>query len=75
MEKKQNMDVYFAVFNCHVNNAKTKAVRRFNKKFGKETFNKEIRPFIKNGIMSMFHTEPNKYTKYFAETIQEIVNQ
>jgi hypothetical protein len=72
--KKEPMDIRFAAFNCHVNNAKQKAIMRFVKKFGSVTYRREIKPILKNGIMSIFHKEPNEHTKYFAETIQEIVN-
>lgn len=73
-ETKEPMDVYFAVFNCHVNNAKSKAIREFKKTYSPEIYDKEIKPFIKSGIMSIFQEKPNKYTLHFAETIQKYVN-
>ena len=74
-EPKYKMDLYFSVFNCHVNNASERAKKDVITKFGKAEFNEKIKPLIDNGIMAMFKESPTEITKYFAEQITEYVNE
>ena len=67
------MDIYFSVFNCHINNAKNKAIKIFKKKYGIRIFNKKIKPYM-NGIMRIFQDPINKYTLFFCKTIEKTVN-
>lgn len=68
------MDVYFSVFNLHCNNAGDRAKRAFIKKFGKKVWDETIAVAHKNGIMTIFHTKPTEHTKWYAEKVQEFVN-
>lgn len=71
----KKMDIYFAVFNCHVNNAQEKADNWFIDTHGQEIFDMEIKPFLDGGIMSIFQTSPTTWTSAYAKKIQEYVNQ
>jgi len=75
VEKREKMDLGFALFNCHINNAKSKAKKDFIKKFGLEVWNKEIEPFWGKGIMSIFSEPPNEPRAWYVEKIQEYVNK
>ena len=68
------MDIYFSTFNCHINNAKKRAIKKFKKKFGKTVFQKEIKPYLEKGIMSIFQENPNYYTEWFVKKIAKYVN-
>src|SRR6185503_4859330 len=72
--EREPMTRGFAVFNCHLNNAKAKAKRRFKKKFGAEVWKLEIQPFLNKGIMSIFEQEPNDHTLWYVDEITAIVN-
>lgn len=74
-KKAEPMNPYVAVFNCHINNAKSKADKAFIKRFDKDVFNKEIKPFLDKGIMSIFKQAPNDYTKVYVEFIALYVNE
>lgn len=69
------MDIYFSVFNCHINDAKEKAIDMFKQVYSERKFEKQIQPFLDRGIMSIFNEDPNRYTRFFAGYIQRIVNQ
>ena len=73
-EEQKPMSEYFAVFNCHVNNASERARRVFNKRFGAGSYRKHISPLVKRGIMSIFDDKPNTYTLFYVATITRIVN-
>lgn len=68
------MDYYVATFNCHINNALEKAATQFKLVYSTEKFNKIIKPFITNGIMSIFDSPSTKYTKFFIYYLTDIVN-
>jgi hypothetical protein len=72
---KEIMDISFAVFNRHINNAGDRAKMAFIKRFGQEVWDKEIEPFEKQGIMTLFHTEPNTYTEWYTEVVGVLVNE
>ena len=68
------MDLYASVFNCHVNDALEKAKKVFIETYGLRKYIKCIKPYIDNGVMSMFDEMPNKYTMFFALYIKRVVN-
>ena len=68
------VNLFFAVFNCHVNNAQTLANKAFKERYGKLVFNKQIAPFARKGIMSIFDEPPNEWTQFWAEKVAELVN-
>jgi len=74
MRKKEKMSPGFALFNCHVNRAKDRAIASFIRKFGYDTFRKKLEPFLDKGIMSIFDEKPNKHTKFFVQRITRFVN-
>lgn len=69
------MDIYFAVFNGHINNANTRTMEEM------EANHPEWAAEIKNivakegGIMAIFDHEPTEATRYYAETVQRFVNE
>jgi hypothetical protein len=69
------MDPFFALFNCHINNAQEGAMKEFINTFGQDVWDKRIQPFMDKGIMSIFDKKPNKYTRWFVMKVQEIVNK
>ena len=73
-ERRCNMDTYFAVFNGRITE-RDRARRIFNKKFGGGSYRKYISPYIRRGIMSIFHDKPNRHTKFFVKTYAKIVNE
>ena len=68
------MDAYFALFNCHVNNALEKTTEKYKEIWGAKRFEKKIQPFIDNGIMSIFNTKPNRDLKFFVFYNADVVN-
>ena len=68
------MDVYTAVFNCHVNAAHERAVQAFIDTYGTKRFEQYIEPYLNQGIMSIFNDPPNRYTKFFCFYIKRVVN-
>jgi len=67
------MNFYFAVFNVHKNEM-NKARRVFNKRFGKGSYRQYIGPYIRKGIMSIFHDTPTEHTKFYVNCISRLVN-
>lgn len=65
----------WAVFNCHVNNARERAEQAFKLKYGKACWKREIQPFRDFGIMSIFKVTPNSYIISFIRDICIIVNE
>jgi hypothetical protein len=68
------MDIYFATFNCTKPDL-AKAKRAFGRKFGAGSFKTWIQPYLDKGIMSIFKDSPNKYTKFYVETLARYVNE
>ena len=68
------MDVGFAVFNGHINNAFMRTRLAFIKKFGQKVWDEHLAAADKDGIMVIFQTAPTEYTKWYAEKVQEFVN-
>lgn len=73
--KKEEMDIFFSMFNSHINNAFEKAKENFIENFGIESWNENIGIFEKNGIMQIFDFEPNELTIWFASMVQCYVNE
>jgi hypothetical protein len=71
---KKPMDMFVAVFNRHVNGADEKAKAEFVKKFGEDEWTSRIQPFEYKGIMTIFHVDPTRWTKWYAKRVCEIVN-
>lgn len=72
---REKMDLYFSVFNCHVNDAEKKAVTAYKEKYGEDVFERVIQPILDAGIMSIFDKPPTEETKAFATLIQDFVNE
>lgn len=75
VEKKEKMDAYFAVFNLHCNDAGKRADAAFKKKYGKLSFNLEIAPKHKEGIMSIFSLSMTRRQKAWIRLVQKYVNE
>lgn len=65
----------FAVFNLHVNDAGKKADAEFIAQFGQAKFDEVIAPFHKNGIMSIFNSQPLPMTMAWVALVTFFVNQ
>jgi len=50
------------------------AKNSFIYEFGKEVFEKEIAPFLDNGVMPMFKITPTPYTHWYIENLAHYVN-
>lgn len=74
MERENKLDCYFALFNCHINDALNRTCDKFKEIYGAKRFESNIKPFIDKGIMSMFNQSPNKYLKFFIFYNKRIVN-
>ena len=72
---KEKLDIGFALFNSHINNAFNKASIRFIEKFGAAKYCDIIAKYYHEGIMTIFHDPPTEETTYFVEKVQEIVNE
>jgi len=73
--KEKVMDVVTAVFNGHVNGAFRKAKKAFIQFYGRDKWDKHIRPFDENGIMAIFDEDPNKYTEFYAHAVFCFANE
>jgi len=72
-EKKEPMDVYFSVFNYHVNDAKDRALEVLEKY--SPTYVEEIRQAEEEGIMTIFQKEPTPASASFAILVAFFVNE
>lgn len=70
----EKMDIRFALFNCHINDAFDRASKAFVQQFGARLYCETIAKYWNKGIMSLFNDEPTEHTKWFVEKVQEIVN-
>jgi hypothetical protein len=68
------MNLYINVFNCNDYSLRV-GREEFCAKFGKETFVKEIKPFLKKGIMSIFAEDPNEHTLFYAKAVAKTVQR
>lgn len=70
------MDMYFSVFNQHINNAGKVAIKTVNKMFDKD--NKHLinlNRMYKDGIMEIFKIEPNTVTGAYVGIVFYLVNK
>lgn len=72
---KPRMSNGVSVFNLHVNNAGARADAEFIAQFGRETWEREIEPFHKAGIMSIFHGPPKKWRLVWVALVTAYVNE
>lgn len=76
MTDKELMSFTTAVFNGHVNNASDKADAEFVRMFGVAKFNRHIKPYHDEGIMSLFERDnPNQYQTAWVAMVTVMVNQ
>lgn len=68
------MSPYIALFNCHINNALETTIEKYKEFFGENRFEKKIKPFIDNGIMSIFGVKPNRDLMFFVFYNADVVN-
>lgn len=73
--RDERMDIGFAVFNCHINDARDRADREFIAQFGQEVFDGEIKPFHDSGIMSIFNKPPTLYPLVWVSLVTAFVNE
>ena len=72
MDKR--MDMYFSVFNNHVNDAHKKAMVELKHQGNKESY-KEIEKMVEDGIMGIFDSKPTNATIAYATLVTYFVNQ
>ncbi len=68
------LDINFAVFNTHKEQQK-RADEGFIRRFSQEAFDKRIKPIHEAGIMTIFHTPPDKHTTWYVEVVSFLVNE
>lgn len=75
MAEKYEMDGYFAVFNCHLNNARKRArkVMRGEDPKGLSRFDGIVKRG--GGVMAIFERDPTPDTKRFVELVTQFVNE
>lgn len=71
---REPMDLYFAVFNEHINQAGKRAVKDVRRKFGTDG-EKAIKALRKSGIMVIFKSKPTPLTEFYAERVKQYVNE
>lgn len=72
---KKRMGTNFAVFNCHVNDAKNRADAEFIAQFGQEKFDEVMTPLHEAGIMEIFNEAPTIYTMAWVTLCAAYVNE
>ena len=73
--KQKRLDPYFAVFNCHINDARERADKEFKAQFGEEKWKEEIKPLHDEGIMVIFQAEPTSFVMAWAALCTAYVNE
>lgn len=68
------MDVFFSVFNLHINKAGERAKAAFIGHFGEALWKEHLEGPDRDGIMVIFEGKPTEYTRWYAEKVQEFVN-
>ena len=74
-DRDSRMDVWFAVFNLHVNNAGDRADAEFIANFGQRRFDRHIAPAHAAGIMSIFDGKLNKWQLVWVAMVAAFVNE
>jgi len=75
LEAEKRMGPTCSVFNCHVNNAGRRADEEFVALFGQKRFDRHIRPYHVEGIMSLFQCKPNKWQLVWVALVSAFVNE
>lgn len=73
--RAERMSQGFAVFNCHINDASDRADAEFIAQFGQKAFDSTIKPLHEEGIMGIFHDEPQKWTLAWVTLVTAFVNE
>ena len=71
----ERLGANFAVFNCHVNDAKDRADAEFIAQFGQDRFDEVMAPIHEAGVMSIFNEEPTIYTMAWVTLCAAYVNE
>lgn len=72
---RERLSHYFAVFNCHLNNASDRADAEFIKQFGQDKFDRHIAPYHEKGIMAIFEKGPRSYAGAWIVLCTAFVNE
>ena len=72
---KEPMDISFALFNSHINDAERRAKDAFIGFFGEEAWATDIQPHLDYGIMSILRETPTIRTQFYVYTIWTMVNR
>lgn len=75
MATKERMDTGFAVFNCHVNDAKARADAEFIEQWGQDSFDTHIAPLHEQGIMLVLQGEPTPEKVAWVTLCTAFVNE
>lgn len=75
MKTHEPMTPGFAVFNLHVNNAGVLADQEFIRMFGQKRFDRHIKPFHDQGIMSILQKKPNQWQLAWVSMVTALVNR
>jgi cytochrome c5 len=62
----ERLDHGFAVFNCHINDAKERADAEVKAQFGQEVFDERIQPCHDDGIMTILSKEDRACTAWIV---------
>lgn len=73
--KPERLAMSFAVFNLHINNAGKRADAEYIAQFGQEDFDKHIKPFHDQGIMSILKEQPTPRTMGWVMLVTAYVNE
>lgn len=69
------MNPFFAMFNCHINDAQTKADRAFIDKYGKGQWSRRIKPLQEAGIMDIFYQSKDEWLLFYIDSVHAFVNE
>ena len=72
---KEGVDINFALFNCHINRAKERAIGDTINKFGVAEYDRQLAEIVESGIMAIFNKKPTELTMYFVLQVQKYVNE
>lgn len=75
MPEKYQMDGYFSVFNCHLNNAQKRARKVMRSEDPKSLTRLDGIIRRGGGVMAIFQRDPTPETKRFVELVTQFVNE
>lgn len=70
----ERMSVGFAVFSQHINDAAAKAGDLFVRTLSQETWDRELEPYARNGIMALFEKDFAFCMGFYAIAVMLTVN-